>query len=235
LPVLAEVSGQDLGQDRDAWEKWWLDQVGYRKMPLMTSGDTPTILEDVPLAYQAAPVPIGTVTAPVAMMRMSCFGAGTLVRTLSASRPIETLRPGDVVLTENVKTGALGYQPILVVHHNPPSRTFRIALGDETIVSSEFHRFWKAGKGWVMARDLKPGDTLRTLGGLAAVSAVDPGGVQPVFNLDVAEDADFFVGRGGALVHDNTLPDLRLAPFDVPPSLATASAPGSISAAGRGR
>ena len=41
----------------------------------------------------------------------------------------------------------------------------------------------------------------------------------------VAEDADFFVGRSGALVHDNTLPDLRLAPFDAAPSLAAASQP----------
>jgi hypothetical protein len=56
------------------------------------------------------------------------------------------------------------------------------------------------------------------------VAAIESGGVQPVSNLDVAEDADFFVGRGGALVHDNTLPDLRLAPFDAPPSRTSASA-----------
>ena len=40
----------------------------------------------------------------------------------------------------------------------------------------------------------------------------------------VAEDADFFVGEGGALVHDNTLPDVRLAPFDAPPALAAVAA-----------
>jgi hypothetical protein len=73
-----------------------------------------------------------------------------------------------------------------------------------------------------MARDLAPGDTVRTLGGLVPVKSIDASDVQPVFNLDVAEDADFFVGRQGALVHDNTLPDLRQAPFDAPPSLATA-------------
>jgi hypothetical protein len=230
LPVLAEVSGQDFGPDREAWQKWWIDQVGFRIMPQKTADATPTIIEDVPLAYQPFPVPIGVTTAPVGMRRMSCFGAGTLVRTLSGAQPIETLRPGDVVLTQNVQTGALGYQPILDVHHNPPSRTFHVGLGDETIVSSEFHRFWKAGQGWVMARDLKPGDTLRTLGGLARVSAIDSGSVQTVFNLDVAEDADFFVGRGGALVHDNTLPDFRLAPFDAPPRLASATDLDSVSA-----
>ncbi len=41
-----------------------------------------------------------------------------------------------------------------------------------------------------------------------------------VYNLDVAEDADFFVGRRGVLVHDNTLPDLRERPFDAVETLA---------------
>ena len=30
----------------------------------------------------------------------------------------------------------------------------------------------------------------------------------------MADDADFFAGTSAALVHDNTLPDLRLVPFD---------------------
>ncbi len=62
----------------------------------------------MPLAYQLSAVPINQVIGPVGLTRMSCFGAGTLVRTLSGSRAIETRRPGDIVLTENVKTGALG-------------------------------------------------------------------------------------------------------------------------------
>ena len=115
--------------------------------------------------------------------RMSCFGAGTLGPDADRPRPIESLKVGDRVLTQDTKTGALGYQPILAVHHNPPSTTFRITLGGETIVSSQFHRFWKAGQGWVMARDLKAGDPLRTLGGLAGSTPVEtgdgPAGVQP--------------------------------------------------------
>ena len=67
------------------------------------------------------------------------------------------------------------------------------------IVSSYFHRFWKAGSGWVMARDLKVGDPIRTLNGTVQVTAIEDGKVVPVFNLDVADDADFFVGEvGGA-------------------------------------
>jgi hypothetical protein len=66
----------------------------------------------------------------------------------------------------------------------------------------------------VMARDLKIDDPIRTLNGTVKVTAIEEGKVVPVYNLDVADDADFFVGKLGALAHDNTLPNLREQPFD---------------------
>ena len=214
LPVLRDISGLDLGPKPLEWRKWYVDLVGYR-LNLAQTYENPTVVEQVPLAYQPRPVPIGQLFSPAIGVRvMSCFGAGTLVRTLTGLEPIETLRVGDSVLTQSTKTGALAYRPILAVHHNPPSKTFRVAVGGETIVSSEFHRFWEAGRGWVMARDLEQGDRIRTLDGPSAVTSIERGEVMPVYNLDVAEDHDFFVGRVGALVHDNTLPDLREKPFD---------------------
>ena len=66
-----------------------------------------------------------------------------------------------------------------------------------------------------MARDLKPGNTIRLLDGLAKVVAVEPDKVQPVYNLDVAGGRTCFVGRGGALVHDNSVPEPRATRFDV--------------------
>jgi tetratricopeptide (TPR) repeat protein len=213
LPVLRDISGLDIGPKPVEWQKWYVNLIGYQLNQLQKS-ENPTVIEDVPLAYQPQPIPIGQMTAPVAASRISCFGAGTLVRTLTGLEPIETLKVGDSVLTQSTKTGVLSYKPILAVHHNPPSKTFRVKLGGETIVSSEFHRFWKAGSGWVMARDLKEENLIRTLNGPAAVTSIEQGDVVLVYNLDVAEDSDFFVGRGGALVHDNTLPDLREKPFD---------------------
>ncbi len=151
----------------------------------------------------------------------SCFVAGTPVRTPEGHRPIESLAAGDRVLSQDVATGALSFQPVLVVHHNPPGKTIRVELDDgEVIVASVYHRFWRAGRGWAMARELKPGDTLRTLGGLARIVSATAGPVEPVFNLDVARTRTFFVGLRDALVHDNTLPDLHKPPFDAPPVLA---------------
>jgi hypothetical protein len=191
----------------------------------------------VPLAYTPQPVPVISSTRATSEVKSdvpivtayttlpSCFGAGTLVRTLSGTSPIESIRVGDRVLTQDVKTGALGYHPVTVIHHNPPSPTFLVKVGGDTIVSSPFHRFWIAGKGWVMARDLKGGENLRLLGGPARVESVEDGPVQPVFNLDVAEAHDFFAGAAAALVHDNTLPETRLELFDAAPELAAATIP----------
>ncbi|WP_422928141.1 polymorphic toxin-type HINT domain-containing protein [Singulisphaera sp. PoT] len=224
--VLDQATGQSLGGDRKTWDAWWTNQLGYAYKTPITE-PAPTFYEEVPLAYQPQPIPIAvsTYTEATGFTRMSCFGAGTPVRTLTGIKAIESLEIGDRVLTQDIKTGELRYKPILLVHRNPPSATFAVEVGGETIVSSHFHRFWKAGQGWVMARDLKQGDTLRTLEGLAQVDSIVPGSVQPVFNLDVADDADFFVGKQGALVHDNTLPSLRLKPFDAPPTLMTSETP----------
>jgi hypothetical protein len=211
LDVLSAVTGQSLGEDREGWSKWWTDQQGYAFKATPTT-NKPTFFQDVPLDISYIP-----------RSSNSCFAAGTLVRTLSGTRAIETLQLGDQVLTQDPRSGELGFRPILVVYHNPPSQVLRIGLDDETISATGIHRFWKAGKGWTMARELKPGDLIRTVGGLAKVASVETGSVQPVFNLDVGDNHSFFVGQGGALVHDNSVVRPVLHPFDAGPTLAAAS------------
>jgi hypothetical protein len=217
--TLDDATSANLGEDRDGWLAWWSSQLGY--FPRSSTNEKPTIVQDLQFANLDP-----STSRPVAFTS-SCFGAGTLVRTLEGLRPIEDLAVGDRVLAQDVKSGLLDFRPILAVLHNPPSKTFGIRLGGEAITSSTFHRFWKAGHGWVMARDLKVGDPIRTLSGLATVTAIEPEKVQPVFNLDVAEDHSFFVGRGGALVHDHTVPGLRLEPFDAPMAVARGETTGT--------
>jgi hypothetical protein len=87
------------------------------------------------------------------------------------------------------------------------------------VVSSIYHRFWRANLGWTQARELKPGDTLRGYGGIVRVASVGTDSTQALFNLDVATSRTFFVGQTKLLVHDNTLPPNRLVPFDALPLL----------------
>ncbi len=193
----------------------WFDLFGYAAAPSGSSSETPTITEQVPLAYQPQAAP-SVIDQPVqiAVFHHSCFGAGTRVRTIDGLHPIESLRIGDQVLTQNPKTGALKYQPVVTVFHNPPNATLRIELGHDSIVLTGIHRLWKAGQGWVMARELKAGDTLRTLGGTAAIKSIVEERKQPVFNLQVADGESFFVGPSGVLAHDNSLINPTPDPFD---------------------
>ena len=151
----------------------------------------------------------------------SCFAAGTQVHTIEGLRAIEGLQVGDRVLSQNTSTGALSFRPIVAVHHNSPSPTLKLSLGDEPIIATGIHRFWIAGKGWTMARDLKPGETVRTVGGTARVEAVETGTVQRVYNLDVADDRNFFVGKQGFLVYDFSFVQPVETPFDRQPDLAS--------------
>ena len=147
--------------------------------------------------------------------------AGTPVRTIDGLRPIETLQVGDQVLSQDTTTGALTFQMIQVVHHNPPSPTVELTFENgERLIPSVYHRFWRAGQGWTIARDLKPGDVLRTLDGLSRLTSSAPGATVPVYNLDVAETRTFFAGVHGALVHDNRLPADQVRPFDAAHALA---------------
>ena len=176
--------------DEDGWHSWYYERIGYRYMP--------------PPKVTAA---VNAVPDLVSPRIISCFAAGTPVRTLAGTRPIESIRTGDQVLSRDVITGSLDFRPVLAVHHNPPDKTLRVALDNgDAVVASRFHRFWLAGRGWAMARDLKPGDVVRTLGGPARITAVEQAPVQPVFNFDVAESRTYFVGNSAMLVHDNTLP-----------------------------
>lgn len=150
----------------------------------------------------------------------NCFSKGTTVRTALGLEPIDALHVGDQVLAADPATGALSFQPVLAALHNPPSPTLRIQVGTEQVVSTPIHRFWLAGRGWVLARDLKVGDSVRVLGGVAQVASVESDAVQPVYNLELAAGHTFFVGQAGALVHDNSRADAVTSPFDAPLALA---------------
>jgi hypothetical protein len=195
------------GDDEDAWRSWYYEKVGYRYTP----PPKVTIAQN------------GSFDLPAPTI-VSCFAAGTPVRTLEGLRPIEAIRPGDQVLAQDVATGALSFQPVVTVHHNPPDQTLRIATDrGDAVVASRFHRFWLAGRGWAMARDLRVGEVLRTLNGPARITAVEVAPIQPVFNLDVARSRTYFVGATAMLVHDNTLPPSHsdTPPFDGVPRFET--------------
>jgi Pretoxin HINT domain len=204
--VLGLVTGRYAGRDLESWRKWWTEEQGYAYEPRAPrprqdwtrSSDKPVYTENV---------------------HYSCFAAGTPVHTRGGLRPIESLQFGDQVLTADAQTGALGYQPVVAALHNKPALVLKIKLGEHEIKATPIHRFWKVGEGWVMARDLKPGDTLRAVGNTAVVNKVQSDRAEPVFNLTVMQSHSFFVGQRGMLVHDSSRIE-PVVPFDAVPELA---------------
>ena len=134
---------------------------------------------------------------------------------------------GNPVLCQNVTTGELGYQPVLAVYYKKPSPSLRISAGGESIVASGLQRFWTCGKGWTMARDLKAGDRLRIVGGVAEIASIEPVPPEPICNVDVAEQKDLFVGAKGFLIHDFWFVPSVPEPFDRHPDPTPTAAPQS--------
>jgi hypothetical protein len=203
LPIVEGASGQKLGAEPEKWKGWWTDQLGYA-FQASQPAVKPTFTDIVDASSWSA--------------SLECFGQGTQVHAAGGPRPIETIEIGDRVLTQNTSSGVLSYQPVMAVHRTKTAATYRIAVDGETIVATGIHRFWRAGKGWTMARDLKAGDRLRMPGSVVEVRTVGNDKNQTVYNLDVAENSDFFVGRQGILVHDSNFVKPVSEPFDVLPN-----------------
>ena len=92
----AQPTGRYLGQDKEAWRKWWTEERGYAyEPPPVRPRQDLTLDDDKPTYF-----------SNVNANRTSCFAAGTSVRTLAGPRPIESVAIGDQVLTQDPDSGA---------------------------------------------------------------------------------------------------------------------------------
>jgi tetratricopeptide (TPR) repeat protein len=213
LPILKEITGQDLGVEPEKWKKWWAIELGYLSEPDSDSkGAKPT------------PAPRREWNSQTA------FAAGTVVRTVGGRQSIETIQLGDKVLSQNTTTGELSFQPVIRVDRRKSKPVVRIAIGNETLDATDVERFWKTGEGWTMARLLSPGDRIRAMGGCVAIKSKSDSVDTAVFSLEIAQNHDFFVGVQALLVHDAGLVQPGEAPFDRAPDLASLATPGPAGA-----
>ena len=187
--VLAKATGEDVLPSPENWWEWWND---YNE----------SYLPEKPVreVYNRQELP-----TPSPPARKECLIAGTLVWTASGLVPIEEIRVGDRVLSQNPHTGELAYKPVLRTTLRPPVRLVKVVFDGEALQSSGGHPFWIAGEGWVKARDLKPGARLHAVRGTSEVWSVHPTGFEETHNLVVADFHTYFVGKTKILSHDNTI------------------------------
>ena len=125
-------------------------------------------------------------------------------------------------MSQDPATGALAFHAIVAVTGPAPDATIKLCLERADPVSlSPVEPVWKAGRGWVAARDLKPDDYVRVPGGRARLVSNEPGSVSPTLNVLLADAGTLFVGERGMLVHDNAIVHPPSQPFDQMAELET--------------
>lgn len=195
IPALRMVTYQQLDDDPQSWWDYWADYRGYE----INRGYEREYdhLEDAK-SYVKVPPP-----------NCECFVAGTPVITKRGDKAIETIRPGDFVLSRDPSTRELNFRVVLGVTEREPSPMVKIQCGDETIVSTVGHPFWVETLGWRMAKQLSEGDCLMALDKSIYITGVEPAADAVAYNLIVEGTATYLVGDQGILVHDNTPAEAR--------------------------
>lgn len=140
-----------------------------------------------------------------------CFPAGTPVTTRDGLKPIEQIKAGDEVLSRNRTTGKLEYQKVTALIPPHPSKLLQISVAAEAnpLQPTPEHPFFGRRAGgsqaeWIRAVDLQVGDSVLTAAAtwteVLAISALEKEEV--VYNFEVEENHDYFVGAAGLLVHN---------------------------------
>jgi len=195
--VLRTATGNDFEANPTQWWDWWYSFNEMYQPPYKPVVQTYVDRTPPPVTYRVQSV--------------SCFVAGTPVQTSTGPMAIEKIKPGDCVLAQDPESGELAYKPVMVTTVRPPSPVIDIQLGSETIRATRGHPFWVDGAGWQMAKELKAGQWLHTVGGPRLIDSAEQNGEAECFNMVVADFNTYFVGASQVLVHDNNLRQVTAA------------------------
>ncbi|HTN76311.1 MAG TPA: polymorphic toxin-type HINT domain-containing protein [Pirellulaceae bacterium] len=203
--ALSIAIDQPLGADPKNWWAWWNEHndvktQGEKAVAYAVALRSIDVLDGVPTTGGGGGGSGGGGSNP------ECLIAGTVVRTQLGDMPIEQIRRGDLVLSQDVESGELAFKPVIKTTITPSGPIYRVDAGfDERFECTGGHLFWVVGDGWKQARELRSGMQLHGPRGSLTVSDVTPVGNEQTYNLIVADFHSYFAGRSAALCHDNTL------------------------------
>jgi hypothetical protein len=203
MAALADATDQSTLVRPDDWWSWWDNQ---NETSYSSAKPTSTDYEYRYVRLTDQPYGSSVITPESAqpVQHHSCFAAGTLVWTSGGAKRIETLRLGDLVLSQDTESGEIAYKPVLRTTVRQHAEIFKVRTSGPTLLCTGGHLFWVAGEGWMKARDLNSGQTLHCATGTIQVSEVEPSEPQNTFNLIVADFDTYFVGPEKILTHDVT-------------------------------
>jgi hypothetical protein len=162
--------------------------------PVLSGEEARTILETLAKTGTAEEQALARET--LATLK-SCFVAGTPLLTPNGSKPVEEFVEGDLILSRSeFDPEGLVEAKVVEAVFVRTGRIFRIRAGGKEIRTTAEHPFWVAGRGWMEAGLLQPGDELVGHAGRSATveEAQDTGKHERVYNLRVGDYHTYFVG-----------------------------------------
>lgn len=198
------ATNQQLLADPQSWWQWWdqendvsrqgAKQTSYQQQVRQVSVQDrrPQFAQGFS-ARQSGPQP-----------RQECFAAGTPVLTRQGMTPIEKIKIGDLVLSQDPESGELAFKPVVATTIRPAGKLVKVIVGRDTFETSQGHLYWVAGQGWCKAQRLDSGQQLHCLKSAQPVSSVEEGSVAATYNMVVADYHTYFVGEERVLSHDVT-------------------------------
>ncbi|MEU1598064.1 polymorphic toxin-type HINT domain-containing protein [Streptomyces sp. NPDC005708] len=145
----------------------------------------------------------------VTACRVNSFPGTTEVVLADGSRKaLRDVRTGELLLTSDPETGRTQGEPVTRTFRHGADDLVEVTLTDDgRLTSTPGHRIFVSGRGWTLAFALRPGDALRTPGGVRIVAAVtDRHEATPrtVYDLTVSGLHTFYAVAGDSpvLVHN---------------------------------
>ncbi len=157
----------------------------------------------------------------VELMNGTCFEGNTVVHldksnsTGRTLRKIEYIEVGDRVLSRSEVTGEMAYKRVTRVFHHGSDWLYQLSceygpevepwLSEHSVIrATADHPFWVEGRGWVLVKDLEPGNVFVTVDGMRAALVELDANVftNDVFNIEVEDFHTYFVHWSGVWVHN---------------------------------
>ncbi|MCU0467396.1 MAG: polymorphic toxin-type HINT domain-containing protein [Arcicella sp.] len=137
---------------------------------------------------------------------IACFVAGTPVKVGNVSKPIESLELNDTVSAFDHTTSQNTLSRVTKLFKKEVKKLAKVVIGGAMIIATLEHPFFANGH-YTPVKDLQKGDSVLTQSGkLAAVESVSfIDSTATVYNIEVAEQHNYFIGEAGLLVHNKCL------------------------------
>ena len=137
-----------------------------------------------------------------------CFVAGTEVLTETGLVNIEDVKVGMKVYSYNEEIQEVELKEVKQTFKtNPIKDMVKVTVNGEVVESTSKHEYYVVGKGWTAAHELKEGDVLlnsenEEIKVETVELIISNGNPVTVYNMEVEDNHNYFVGEENVLVHN---------------------------------